>query len=186
MCLPVVDQASAGRRRDTANCAAGFTIVEVLVSLVILSIGLLGIGKLVLFSAHANDSAYLRSQATQLAYEILDNMRANPTAAAAGNYNTVLGAAATDPGFSCQSSPCTTASNLALYDVYRWKTRLAAGAGGGALPSGQGSVTVSGTTPIMATIVVQWDDSAAQTIFGGTAVGTAAPMSITLETALHP
>jgi hypothetical protein len=38
----------------------------------------------------------------------------------------------------------------------------------------------------MATIVVQWDDSAAQSIFGGTAVGVAAPMSVTLETALHP
>ena len=48
-----------------------------MVSLVVLSIGLLGIGKLVLFSARANDSAYLRGQATELAYEILDNMRAN-------------------------------------------------------------------------------------------------------------
>jgi type IV pilus assembly protein PilV len=176
----------SSRRPTVADRAAGFTIVEVLVSLVILSIGLLGIAKLVLFSAHANDSAYLRSQATQLAYEILDNMRANPTAAAAGNYNTTLGAAATDPGFSCQNAACPLASNLALYDVYRWKKRLAAGAGGGALPTGEGSVTVSATTPLMATIVVQWDDSAAQSIFGGAAVGVVAPMTVTLETALHP
>jgi hypothetical protein len=76
------------------------------------------------------------------------------------------------------------AANLAAYDVYAWKTRLAAPTG--ALPSGQGSVTVTTTPPIMATIVVQWDDSAAQSIFGGTAVGVAAPMSVTLETALHP
>jgi Tfp pilus assembly protein PilV len=39
-----------------------------LVSLVILSIGLLGNAKLVLYSAHSNDGAYLRSQATKLAY----------------------------------------------------------------------------------------------------------------------
>ncbi len=172
-------RAPASRRRRSA----GFTIVEVLVSLVILSIGLLGIAKLVLFSAHANDSAYLRSQATQLAYEILDNMRANPIAAAAGNYNTTLGAAASNPGFSCQNAACPVPANLALYDVYRWKLRLAAGAGGGALPSGEGSVTVSTTTPLMATIVVQWDDTAAQSIFAPTA---ATPMSVTLETALHP
>jgi hypothetical protein len=38
----------------------------------------------------------------------------------------------------------------------------------------------------MATIVVQWDDAAAQSVFAGTTVGTAAPMSVTLETALHP
>jgi len=163
---------------------AGFTIVEVLVSLVILSIGLLGIAKLVLFSAHANDSAYLRSQATQLAYEILDNMRANPTAAAAGNYNTVFSAAATPPGFTCQNAVCTVPANLATYDIYRWKLRLAAGAGGGALPSGQGQVTVNtATAPIMATIIVQWDDTAAQSVFAPTA---ATPMSVTLETMLHP
>jgi type IV pilus assembly protein PilV len=176
---------TADRRSACAARAAGFTIVEVLVSLVILSIGLLGIAKLVLYSAHSNDSAYLRSQATQLAYEILDNMRANPTAVSAGNYNTTLGAAAVNPGFSCLIATCP-AANLALYDVYVWKSRLAAGVTGGALPSGQGSVTVVGTSPPMATIVVQWDDAAAQSIFGGTAVGVAAPMSVTLETALHP
>jgi type IV pilus assembly protein PilV len=168
----------------SAGRASGFTIVEVLVSLVILSIGLLGIAKLVLYSAHSNDSAYLRSQATQLAYEILDNMRANPTAAAAGNYNTALTASAVNPGYSCLNAACPVAANLAAYDIYAWKTRLAAPTG--ALPSGQGSVTVSPTAPLMATIIVQWDDAAAQSIFGGTAAGVAAPMSVTLETALHP
>jgi type IV pilus assembly protein PilV len=173
----------ADRRPAHAAREAGFTIVEVLVSLVVLSIGLLGIAKLVLYSAHSNDSAYLRSQATQLAYEILDNMRANPTAAAAGYYNTPLSATATNPGFTCLNTNCPSASNLALYDIYVWKSRLAAGATNGALPSGQGSVTVTGTAPVMATIVVQWDDTAAQSIFA-----SAAPtnMSVTLQTMLHP
>ena len=130
-------------RRAVAARTAGFTIVEVLVSLVILSIGLLGIAKLVLYSAHSNDSAYLRSQATQLAYEILDNMRANPTAAAAGNYNTALATAADEPRIQLPERDLPGAANLALYDVYVWKSRLAAGATGGALPSGQGSVTVT-------------------------------------------
>lgn len=170
----------ASDRPAVAARAAGFTIVEVLVALVILSIGLLGIAKLVLFSAHSNDSAYLRSQATQLAYEILDNMRANPTAVAALDYNTPLSAAASNPGFSCLNTACPVASNLALYDIYVWKSRLAA-ATGGALPSGKGSVTVTSTTPLMATIVVQWDDTAAQSIFGGAAAG-----QVTLETVLHP
>jgi type IV pilus assembly protein PilV len=154
-----------------------------LVSLVILSIGLLGIAKLVLYSAHSNDSAYLRSQATQLAYEILDNMRANPTAVAQGDYNTPLSAAASNPGFSCLDVNCPTAANLALYDLYVWKSRLAAGATNGALPSGQGSVTVSGTSPLVATIIVQWDDTAAQSVFAG---GAPTNMSVTLETVLHP
>src|ERR1700733_9812744 len=54
-----------GRRPAVFGRTSGFTIVEVLVSLVILSIGLLGIAKLVLYSAHSNDSAYLRSRQLQ-------------------------------------------------------------------------------------------------------------------------
>jgi type IV pilus assembly protein PilV len=48
----------------------GFTLVEVLVTLLVLSIGLLGIAKLLLVSSRANDSAYMRTQATALAYSL--------------------------------------------------------------------------------------------------------------------
>jgi type IV pilus assembly protein PilV len=169
----------------------GFTLVEVLVSLVVLSIGLLGIAKLMLFSSHSNDSAYLRSQATDLAYQMLDDMRANTAQAAiaGGPYTTTLVAAPTNPGFTCvATAPC---ANLALYDVYQWKLRLNANsgiipAGGlnpiGALPNGQGSVAtalVGGQTTI--TIIVQWDDSVAQNTLNS---GAATTQSITLETVL--
>jgi len=168
-----------GRRPAARGRTSGFTIVEVLVSLLILSVGLLGSAKLVLSTAHSNDSAYLRSQATQLAYEILDNMRANPTAAAAipSNYITTVSAAASSySGQNCLNTACPVAANLATYDLYTWKTRLAS-----ALPGGLGSVTVSATAPVMATIVVTWDDSVAQSVFGGSSTGI-----VTLETALHP
>lgn len=148
-------------------------------SLVVLSIGLLGVAKMMMFSSHANDSAYLRSQATQLAYEILDNMRANKTQAVAGAYNTAFTAAAAAPGFACIGASACTPAQLALYDVYTWKIRLVAPTG--ALPSGQGSIAVSASTPFTATIVVQWDDAAAQS---AVAAGTVAPMTVTLETVL--
>ena len=149
----------------------GFTVVEVLVALVVLSVGLLGIAKLMLFAARSNDSAYLRSQATALAYEMLDTMRANRSAAIAHAYD--------------------TAANLALYDVYTWKQRLAVGSlpvGTGALPNGTGQVVTatSTTSPAVTTaiITVQWDDQAAQASFAGTPVGTAANMQIVLQTIL--
>jgi type IV pilus assembly protein PilV len=165
------------------NRTRGFTLVEVLVSLVILSIGLLGIAKLMLLSSHSNDSAYLRSQATDLAYEMLDYMRANSVQAAAGNYTTALGTPATNPGFTCiATSPC---ANLALYDVYQWKLRLNANSGvtpAGALPNGQGSVTTTsagGQTTI--TIIVSWNDSVAEESLN---LGAANTQSITLESVL--
>lgn len=164
----------------------GFTLVEVLVSLIVLSIGLLGMAKLVLVSSHSNDSAYLRSQATALAYEILDNMRANMTAATAAGYNTPLGA--TPPAAtSCvgTGTVCTPAQQ-ASWDVYSWLQHLnSANNLGGGLPSGTGSVVTSATVPVTTTITVQWDDSAAQCAFGPCTIGAPSPMSITLETSLQ-
>lgn len=173
-------------KRNHIARTRGFTLVEVLVSLVVLSIGLLGIAKLMLFSSHSNDSAYLRSQATDLSYEMLDYMRANSAQAAAGAYNTALGTAATNPGFSCIAvAPC---ANLALYDVYEWKLRLNANSGvvpAGALPNGQGSVTtVSAGGQTTVTIVVNWNDSVAEDTLNPGAAPASNTQSITLETLL--
>ena len=156
--------------------ARGFTLIEVMVSLVVLSVGLLGIGKLVLFSARANDSAYLRGQATAMAYEILDNMRANRATAIQHGYDSTLTTVPASPG-SCIASSCSN-TTLATYDLYQWKTRLAA-----SLPSGEGAVVTAGT-PSTATITVQWDDAVAQSTFAGAPVGVAQPMTVVLETVL--
>jgi type IV pilus assembly protein PilV len=167
----------------------GFTLIEVLVSMVILSIGLLGIAKLMLFSSRSNDSAYLRSQATELAYEILDNMRANRQEAISLTYDTTAGAVATTaapPAVICNGAAQCTTTQQALFDVYQWKLRLntTSNPGGpaiGALPAGAGSVT---TTPVgpqaTVVIVVSWDDTVAQSTFGAAAT----TQSITLETLL--
>jgi type IV pilus assembly protein PilV len=167
--------------------ARGFTLIEVMVSLVILSIGLLGVAKLVMFSSRSNDSAYLRSQATALAYEILDDMRANRSTALLQGYDNVLaaGATPTNPGFTCAGTGnlCSTPANLALYDVYAWQLRLQS-----AMPGAAGSVTTvipAGSTATTATIVVSWNDAVAQSAFGAVADGTlVANQTVTLETLL--
>ena len=170
--------------------ARGFTLVEVLVSLVILSIGLLGIAKLMLYSSHSNDSAYLRSQATDLAYEMLDYMRSNVTQAGSLGtppyaYNVAAGTPASDPGFTC-AVPC---ANLAAYDVFQWKLRLNANSGvvpAGALPNGRGSVTATtaANCQTTVTIIVSWDDSVGQTTLNVGAPVATNTQSITLETVL--
>lgn len=168
---------------SSQQCRRGFTLIEVLVALVVLSIGLLGMAKLVMVSSHANDSAYLRSQATAQAYAILDNMRANLSAASAHDYDTALNTMPAAPA-ACNVSgtPCAP-TQLALYDVYNWKQHLNAPTG--ALPSGTGSIVTSAGLPVTATIIVEWDDAAAQAAFGATPIGVAAPMSVTLETVLQ-
>src|ERR1700751_2065618 len=69
----------------------GFTLLEVLIAMLVMSIGLLGIGKLMMLSARANDSAYMRTQATALAYTILDAMRSNRQSALVRGYDTAMG-----------------------------------------------------------------------------------------------
>jgi type IV pilus assembly protein PilV len=153
----------------------GFTLVEALVALVILSVGLLGVAKLVMAAVHADDSAYMRGQATQLAYEMLDEIRANRPAAIDGSYANAAAAA------DCSTTACSP-DTLAGEDLYEWQQRLA-----GALPSGAGTVTMAtdaNGNPV-ATITVSWDDSQAQWSFG-TSSSTAHPaaMTLTLESVL--
>ena len=161
----------------------GFTLLEVLVALLVMSIGLLGIGKLMMLSARANDSAYMRSQATALGYTILDAMRANRQAAISAGYDTAMGVfPAASPGCGTTVATACNSGQQAQNDLWQWGTALAA-----QLPTGQGSVTTvtavdgSGANNITATIVVQWADKVAEQSFGNAGGNF---NSITLETVL--
>ena len=66
---------------------SGFTLIEVLVAVLILSIGFLGVAALQMNALKNNQSASQRSQATILAYFMMDEMRANKDVATVGQYN---------------------------------------------------------------------------------------------------
>jgi type IV pilus assembly protein PilV len=129
----------------TLKSNRGFSMVEVLVSLVILSIALLGTAGLTASSLNSNTNSYYRSQATVMADDILDRMRANITAARDGNYN--IGA---DP-----VSIAAPAGSMANFDCTEWVNTLAS-----TMPGGEGTVTVDGGT---VTIVIRWGDEANNT-----------------------
>ncbi len=115
----------------------GFSMIEVLISLLVLSLGLLGLALLQGQGLKFNTDAYLRTQATTLGYEIIDRMRANPAAAAsaAAGYHAPTKSMAdaklstyktcSVSGGTCDcdkadgSVQCSTA-NLALYDLGKW------------------------------------------------------------------
>ena len=70
----------------------GFTLLEVMIALLILSIGLLGLAALQATSLKINHGALLRTQATFLTYDMMDRLRANRTAALAGQCDIAMGA----------------------------------------------------------------------------------------------
>jgi type IV pilus assembly protein PilV len=114
-------------------------LLEVLVAIVVLSIGLLGLAGLMASSLKNSHSAYQRTQATWLAYDALDRMRANRQVALAGGYNLALGAA---PG----------GSDLAATDLGEWDAALT-----NTLPAGDGSIAVAAGGAVK--VIVQWNDT---------------------------
>ena len=133
----------------------GFSMVEVLVTLVIMAVGLLGLAGMQATSLRNTESAYQRSQAAQMAYDMLDRMRVNAAGVAAGGYNSIDETAPTSYT-SClkadTTSTCTTAQ-MTAFDDGDWHAKLAA-----ALPLGTGSVAGGGTGSVF-TITVRWDDN---------------------------
>ncbi len=64
----------------------GVTLIEILITLLVLAIGLLGLAAIQGFSLKAGHTSYLRTQATNFAYEVADHARANRSAVlASGN-----------------------------------------------------------------------------------------------------
>lgn len=179
-------------RKRIRRCG-GFTLVEVLVSLLVLSVGLLGVGKLMFGAIRSDDSAFMRTQATALAYEMLDAMRANRSTALSQGYDTTPAqfAALSDPGVLCDSGPdgvvCSSGQTLAQYDLWSWKQRMGAAGTPGALPpTTVGSVTTAtgANNQVVATITVQWDDSLAQRSFNTSGVAPALNQAVTLTSVL--
>lgn len=119
---------------------AGYTLIEVLVAVLITALGVVGMAAAHLSALKFNQTAEVRSQATLLAYDIADRMRANRRAALSGDYDTAL------PDTS-PSSP----SAVHETDLKEWLDALT-----GRLPSGDGAIARNGTT---FTITVQWDES---------------------------
>lgn len=120
----------------------GATLIEVLITLVLLSVGLLGMAGLQALSMQSNHSAYYRSQATFLAYDIGERMRANRSVALAGGY---------DVDFPESSNTNAETGDLASQEKGKWLNSLA-----DTLPGGTGKVARAGS---LITIEVRWDDS---------------------------
>ena len=122
------------------HAASGFTLTEILVTLVIISVGLLGVAGLHSMSLRNNFDALIRSHASALADEIADRMRTNRTRALAGDYNIAVGAV-------------RTGTTLADADLIAWKQRLIA-----QLPNGDGSIALAAAPSRLVTITIQWGE----------------------------
>lgn len=129
------------RDRNRRHAQAGFTMLEVLVSILVIAVGLLGMAGLQMQSLRAGHSAYYRSIATQLAYDMGDRMRGNLSGVLANGYNRT--GIATDYATAvanCNTTAGCVAADLAKNDAYEWQQMVQT-----LLPGGEAIICIDST-----------------------------------------
>ncbi len=129
------------------NRMRGFSLLETLVALVVMSIGMLGIAALYVESLRAGKTAIYRTQAVTLAADMADRIRSNSTAQVA-----YAGAAANNNCVALAIN-CTPAQ-MAAHDLLLWQQDVT-----NMVPAGVGNVQFNGATvPSTYTITVTWTE----------------------------
>lgn len=136
------------------NKSSGFTLLEVMVALVIFSVGLLGLAGIQGTALQNNSSAYMRTIAMQQSYNMADLIRANTATDGSINseflpISTSIAAEPTDCSVNNNTYVCNSQA-MAEFDIHQWQKDLA-----NQLPSGKGSVT---RTAGVFEIIIMWDE----------------------------
>ena len=146
----------------------GFSLFEVLIALLVLSVGLLGLANLQGRSISSSYNAHLRTQATSLAQSMVDRMRANRDYAmeAVNDYQTDYATLPPTTSVDCAANECSQ-EDIAKFDVREWKCNLGMFATNSicsglveqaTLPSGEGSISAPDAVTGQTTVTVRWKD----------------------------
>lgn len=120
---------------------AGFSMVEVLVSIVVLAIGVIGAAGMHLTALRTAQQAAFQTFALHLVSEMADAIRASEVAMARNgeanpflgvSYDAAVNGAPTAPGRFCYANACD-AGEFAEFEIYEWKRRVKAALPGGRL-----------------------------------------------------
>lgn len=101
----------------------GVSLVEVLMAVLIFSIGLIGLAGLLVMSTRSNQTAFVRTQLTFLASSMADRMRANPVGLWNKKYDDAYPVTGTAP--TCDTTAACNPADVAKRDKILWSTQLA-------------------------------------------------------------
>ena len=157
-----------GNRRGRSR---GFSMIEVLVTLLIVSLALLGTAGLQAYSMRLNQGGQFRTQAVFLVADLAERIEANNPGAVAGNYLLAASNVANALSVACQAGqPACSAAALATLDLSQWQNAVFA-----ALPQSTWEVCIDAdlngvcdvapvfTNPINYLIRISWVDRRADT-----------------------
>lgn len=156
-------------RNHGARAQAGVGLIEVLVSLLVLSIGMLGLAGLQMYSLRNNQGAMERSLAVVETHSIVDAMRADRAAALAEEFD-----------FNTEDAGQLKGETFANISLRAWRANLLSTLG----PSASGLVDCksTGTNSGVCTITVRWSD--ARSVGGTTERSAAQQQEVTTEVQL--
>lgn len=133
----------------------GSSLIEVLVTMIIIALGLLGQASLIALSSKSNNAAFARSQATLLSYDILERLRLNREIALKGDFST---------NYESDSSSFT-GEEIQDTELRDWKASVEQ-----SLPSGEAEISVDGNGK--ATISIRWSEVVKGSVDDGSIVPT--------------
>jgi type IV pilus assembly protein PilV len=141
------------RQSTSQEYQTGFSMIEILITLVIIATALLGTAGLQLYAMKVGQSSQFRTQAIFLASDIAERMEANKLGATAGNYVVATASSVSAATPDCALNPCSP-SNLANWDISQWEASVAVLL---TQPVWSVTQTVAGN-PSTYQIVIQWTD----------------------------
>jgi type IV pilus assembly protein PilV len=170
----------------TSHRMHGFTLLEVLVALVILSIGLLGLAAMQASALSSTHGSQLESMVAIQARSLADAMSANPdywsansptftiTASASNPKSPVYGTGTPSPpttGNCLNSTTCVgSPTNMAGYDVEVWANELL-----NLVPGANATITCTASAPVGCKITITWTEKTAAALNQGTQNSTSTP-----------
>ncbi|MCX2975069.1 type IV pilus modification protein PilV [Halieaceae bacterium IMCC8485] len=131
-------------RSPVSSSSRGFTLIEVLVTLLIISIGLLGLAGLQVTTLKSQLETYQRAQAILLVQDMVNRLRVNTLAARNGDYPNGSEYGLLDPDDICPADPLS--ATMAQNDLCEWNDFLAgtdvtlAGANQGSVSGARGCI----------------------------------------------
>lgn len=166
--------------KENSNAQAGFSMLEVLITVFILAVGLLGVAGMQATSIKLSHESHLRSQASLLAYDIADRMRANRASALAGNYDNAVGYtgnSAFDGRCRNPNGAACPPATITAVDLANWDSKL-----GQTFPGVLATiVTAAAAGQTISTITLIWIDTDTD---DGVAAANAASRTFTLRTVI--
>jgi type IV pilus assembly protein PilV len=164
------------RHRDRSASSRGFTLIEVMVALVVISIGMLGIAKMQALGLSSTSNARTRSLAAIEAASLAAAMHANRlywasallqstvTVTNSGTTSTIATpdaplttaiAAAKNCITTTAAAQCTQPIDMAAFDLQQWATALQP-----LLPNVVATIICSHAVPLSCVITLKWSENA--------------------------